>query len=304
MSSSLLRSSSTVSRSMLTTDRRGDRQRTRAGSRCRRTNGGCPSWSRCSEASTIATLIPHTGSIADSVDVGGALADGTAGLSRPGRDDLGEDRQRNFLWRASTDVEPSGRVHAGLHRCADVDRRRCTASPRLRLATRPTYGTSDCSAATRTSSSSRPCDAITTAAVSPGSALAYAMPAWPSGPTRSSSARAIGVSPATTTNGAGIDRFEEDLQRAARQARIVHRQRTGSRLPRGSGVIRSSKVSPESRSASACGAHRGLRARAADETFDGPVGEHDCFCTRLRAGRLLRHYDAGVHVRSPRMTQL
>ena len=63
-------------------------------------------------------------------------------------------------------------------------------------------------------------------------------------------------------------------------------------------------MSPESSKRQRLRADGGLGARAADETFDGSVGEHDCLCTRLGTGRLLRRDDAGMHVRSPSMTQL
>ena len=77
------------------------------------------------------------------------------------------------------------------------------------------------------------------------------MPAWPSGPTSSSSARAIGVSPATTTSGAGMtgSRKISNVPPDKHGLCTVSEPGLGSS---GSGVIRSSSVSPESSNASAC----------------------------------------------------
>ena len=188
---------------MLTTDRRADRRRRRAGSRCRRTNSGAL-------VVEVQRGIDHRDAHpAHGIDrrLGRrrrALADGTAGLPWSGRDDLGEDRQRDLLGSSGTDVESRGSVHAGLHRRADVDRSR--APPRLacgwprgrRRERRP--------AARRRARPPRPGRAMRSRPLRCRRAVApsYAAPAWPSGPTRSSSARAMGVSPATTTSGAGM----------------------------------------------------------------------------------------------------
>ena len=143
-----------------------------------------------------------------------------------------------------------------------------TASPRLRLATRPTYGTSAWSAAVRAGSSSRPCDATTTADA-PAHASTVSSP-----PTR------VGV-PADLLGdtgererhrGAADDehqrrgqhRLQEDLERAARQARVVHHELAGLAAPRASGVIRSSSDSPLSSSASPW-------ARTVDSAHDPPT---------------------------------
>ena len=88
---------------------RSARRRRRAGSRSRRTSTACPSWSRCSEDSTGATVIPHTGSIAVSVLGGVASATG-----RP------EGRGRLAITSAQIDSATSSGVRAPMSSPAGV----------------------------------------------------------------------------------------------------------------------------------------------------------------------------------------
>ena len=97
----------------------------------------------------------------------------------------------------------------------------------------------------------------------------------------------------------GHDRLQEDLERAAGQARVVDRELARLLTPRASGVIRSSIVSPESSSASAC-------ARTVDSAQVPPtkpshraVGQHDRLVARLRRRRSLGQHHPGEHERAP-----
>ncbi len=131
-----------------------------------------------------------------------------------------------------------------------------TASPRLRLATSPTYGTPARNAAVSATSSSRPWLATTTADTS--APIPAASPTTSASGTshprcvaRARSERATGASPNTTSRGAGST--------GSRKISSVPPDRHAlctTSLPgcggSGSGVIRSSNDSPESISASPC----------------------------------------------------
>ena len=80
-----------------------------------------PSWSRWSEESTVATVMPHTGSIAVPV-AWFRLGHRPARRSRSQRHDLAHDRQRDLRRGARADVEPGGGVDPG--RVAGVEAER------------------------------------------------------------------------------------------------------------------------------------------------------------------------------------
>ena len=94
-------------------------------------------------------------------------------------------------------------------------------------------------------------------------------------------------------------RLEEDLERAAAEARVVLDDRTLDRVlaiaapvarheaqqQRLAGLEHAQRVQPDGR----------LGADAADEPIDRPVGEHDGGVARANAGRPSRAHDGGDH---------
>ena len=145
---------------------------------------------------------------------------------RPDRHDLGQDRQRDLLGRARADVEPGRRVDARpllgreVERVEHRRRRAGGARPARRRARRRR--------ARRAAPALLvvPCEATTTASASGGTRrpsrtgrahrVARAARASPA------SARAIGALAVHDDQRRGHDRLEEDLERPARQARVVH----------------------------------------------------------------------------------
>ena len=91
------------------------------------------------------------------------LAAGIPLAGAPKGDDLGEDRQGDLLGGAAPISNPAG-VRSRARSASGKSSESLTASPRIWLATNPTYGTPSRRAAVRTRSSSCPCDATTTAA--------------------------------------------------------------------------------------------------------------------------------------------
>ena len=234
-----------------------------------------PSTSRWSVASPAMTSIPQTGSTA----VRPARPALRARVGALG-DDLGEDRDRDLGRRARADVEPGGRVD--LRRAARRGRRATASTARAALAARDEADVADARprapararAPRRRRARRRSAPRRSLRLDSSGSRDDVV-----AGRARDvSSARAIGVSPTTTIRGAGRCgsrkiSSEPPLRHGLCATTTPSCARSSS--PRRPGTSRSSTASPVSSARSGVQPHGGLRADAADEAVDRPVGEHE-----------------------------
>ena len=222
--------------------------------------------------------MPHTGSIAV---LGAAPAPAAARRPdrpdgrRPRGHDLGQDRQRDLLGRAGADVEPGRGVHPRPRDVVDVERG--DARPRPACGWRPGRRRARRRAAPRssTASSSRPCEATTTAAAPAADRAGRRRDHVVAEAARRARRRAaaIGLSPCTTTSGAGttgsrkISSVPPDRHGLCdASACPVCSARSGvGRDPqqqRLAGVEQRQRLGP----------HRRLGARPADEALDRAVG--------------------------------